>query len=174
LKLLPDLHIIDGLVDFYFENCNWIYRHVYPATFQAAWGRYKSGHTAHRLVLATLCVIIAVAIRYIPESHALLVSLSSTREQLGQRYYEVARDALSRYRAESRSLSLELVELLLIRTHYLTLSKNDSEEIWAIRGELMSLGTAMGLHRDPEKWSMSRETAERRRWAWWHIILLER
>lgn len=173
-NMLPELHIIDGLVDFYFENCNWIYRHVYPSTFQVAWARYKAGSTTHRLVLATLCVVIAVAIRYLPESHALLVSLSGTREQLGQQYYDIARDALSRYRAESRSLSLELVELLLIRTHYLTISKNDSEEIWAIRGELMSLGTAMGLHRDPEKWNMSREVAERRRWAWWHIVLLER
>lgn len=63
---------------------------------------------------------------------------------------------------------------MLIRTHYLTLSKNESEEIWSIRGELVAIGTAMGLHRDPEKWKMSREIAERRRWAWWHIILLER
>lgn len=83
-------------------------------------------------------------------------------------------EALARYRAESRQLSLELVELLLIRTHYLTLSKNESEEIWSIRGELVSIGTAMGLHRDPDKWRMHREVAERRRWAWWHILLLER
>ena len=32
----------------------------------------------------------------------------------------------------------------------------------------------MGLHRDPDKWRMHREVAERRRWAWWHILLLER
>lgn len=96
----------------------------------------------------------ALAIRYLPERHALLASLPHTHEELGGRYYDIARDALSRYRAESRSLSLELVELLLIRTHYLTLSKNDAEEIWAIRGELISIGTAMGLHRDPDKWRM--------------------
>ena len=64
--------------------------------------------------------------------------------------------------------------MLFRSTHYLTLSKNESEEIWSIRGELVSIGSAMGLHRDPDKWRMHREVAERRRWAWWHILLLER
>lgn len=140
----------------------------------AAWNKFKSGQSSDRLVLATLCVIMALAIRYIPERHPLLTSLPPVREQVCERYYEIARDALSRHRVESRSLSLELVELLLVRTHYLTLSKNNSEEIWAIRGELVNIGTAMGLHRDPDKWKMPRDLAERRRWAWWHIILLER
>ncbi|KAJ8589231.1 hypothetical protein M405DRAFT_818365 [Rhizopogon salebrosus TDB-379] len=35
------------------------------------------------------------------------------------------------------------------------------------------MGLAMGLHRDPNRWKMSKEVAERKRWAWWHIILLE-
>ena len=174
LTLLPQLHIIDGLVDYYFEYCNWNYRHVHPRSFQSAWARFKAGYSADRLVLATLCVIMGVAIRYLPERHALLASLPHTHEELGQRYYEIARDALARYRADCRTLSLELIECLLIRTHYLTLSKDQSEEIYAIRGELVSIGTAMGLHRDPDKWHMPRDVAERRRWAWWHIILLER
>lgn len=116
----------------------------------------------------------AIAVRYLPDGHPLSASLPREHEELSDRYYGIARDALNRNRAESRSLSLELVELLLIRTHYLTLSKTDAEEIWAIRGELVSIGTAMGLHRDPDKWKMPRDLAERRRWAWWHIILLER
>lgn len=66
------------------------------------------------------------------------------------------------------------MELLLVRTHYLTLSKDEAEEIWSIRGELVSIGTAMGLHRDPDKWKFPRDLAERRRWAWWHIVHLDR
>lgn len=174
LTLLPPLHIIDGLVDYYFEYCNWVYLHVHPRSFQSAWARFKSGYSADRLVLATLCVIMGVAIRYLPDRHALLASLPHSHEELGTRYYEIARDALVRYRSDCRTLSLELIECLLIRTHYLTLSKDQSEEIYAIRGELVSIGTAMGLHRDPDKWHMPRDVAERRRWAWWHIILLER
>jgi len=69
---------------------------------------------------------------------------------------------------------LELVECLLIRCHYLTLSKTDSEETWAVRAELVSMGLAMGLHRDPTRWRMSKEVAEGKRCAWWNITLLER
>jgi len=36
------------------------------------------------------------------------------------------------------------------------------------------MGLAMGLYHDPTKWRMSKEVAERKRWARWHIILLER
>ncbi|EJC98892.1 uncharacterized protein FOMMEDRAFT_113458 [Fomitiporia mediterranea MF3/22] len=175
LAQLPAIHVIDGLVDYYLNFCNWMYRHVYPPTFTASWNRFKDCASADRLMLATLAAVMAVAVRYLSEQHALLSALSTgTREEIGERFYMVACEALARYRAESRVLSLELVELLLIRTHYLTLSKTDSEEIWTIRGELVSIGTAMGLHRDPDKWRMSREVAERRRWAWWHILLLER
>ncbi|KAI5116072.1 hypothetical protein M0805_002918 [Coniferiporia weirii] len=175
LAQLPAIHVIDGLVDYYQNFCNWMYRHVHIGAFSAAWARFKDSASADRLVLATLSVVMAVAVRYLPERHALLSALPhGTREEIGERFYHVACEALARYRAESRALSLELVELLLIRTHYLTLSKNESEEIWSIRGELVSIGTAMGLHRDPTKWRMSRELAERRRWAWWHIVLLER
>ncbi|KAF9008834.1 hypothetical protein BDQ17DRAFT_1349028 [Cyathus striatus] len=63
---------------------------------------------------------------------------------------------------------------MLIRGHFLTLTKTDSEEIWHIRGEIVTIGMAMGLHRDPGRWRMPRDLAERRRWAWWHIVLLER
>ena len=164
LALLPAIHIIDGLVDFYFEYCNWMFRHINEPAFLAAWRRFRVSASADRLVLATLAVVMAVAARYLPEKHALLAGLDGaspggpgqgqTREALGERWYAVAKEAYKRYRAECRVLSLELVELLLIRAHYLTISKTESEEIWAIRGEVVSIGTAMGLHRDPDKWRM--------------------
>ncbi|KAH8104985.1 hypothetical protein DFH11DRAFT_1836297, partial [Phellopilus nigrolimitatus] len=190
LAALPAIHVIDGLVDYYLSFCNWMYRHVHPPAFAAAWARFKACASADRLVLATLAAVMAVAVRYLPARHALLAALAppgsaaaglggagadpDARAAVGERFYGVACAALARYRAESRTLSLELVELLLLRTHYLTLSKDESEEIWALRGELVSIGTALGLHRDPDKWRMPRALADRRRWAWWHVILLER
>lgn len=174
LNDLPQWRVIDGLVSYYFEYCNWVYRHVCQSTFLAAWSRFKSGHSPDRLILATVCVIMAISVFYLPERHPLLENIVETHEQLGDKYYSVMIKALGRYQAENRTYSLELVELLLIRCHYLTLSKTDCEEVWTVRGELVSLATAMGLHRDPRKWKMSREVAERRRWAFWHIILLER
>ena len=174
IDLLPPLPTIDELVTYYFEYCNWIYRHVNRPAFSTAWERFKSGTSADRLTLATVCNIIAVAVHYLPPNHRLVSDLGETHEEMGRRFHEVMRTALTRHRAECKTYSLELVECLLIRCHYLTLSKTDSEEIWTVRGELISIGTAMGLHRDPLKWRMSKELAERRRWAWWHIILLER
>lgn len=173
------MHTIDGLVDYYFEYCNWIYRHVNQPAMLASWSRFKNGQTNDRIVLATVCILIALAIRYLPPKHALLASLPGTCEELGDRYYAVMRSALARYRNDKdysggRSYTLELVELLLVRSHYLTFAKEDPEETWSVRGELVSIGTAMGLHRDPGTGRFDQAVAERRRWAWWHIVLLER
>lgn len=206
LAQLPAIATIDILVSHYTSFCNWMYRHVHPPSLIRSWRRFKEQARAGRITLATLACVMAVAVRYLPEDDPLLRSgalgtgtgsgptaAGATREEVGERFYAVACEALARYRAESRgALSIELVELLLVRTHYLTLSKSESEAIWAIRGELVCAGTALGLHRDPGRFNgpghaykggngsggkpkgMSRETAERRRWAWWHIILLER
>ncbi|KAH7916140.1 fungal-specific transcription factor domain-containing protein [Hygrophoropsis aurantiaca] len=174
LALLPSLETIDGLVSYYFEYCNWIYRHVNQTAFLLAWARFKSGANPDRVVLATVCMIMAIAVHYLPPRDPLIAHLAETHEELGKKFYDVMRTALDRHRAESRSYSLEMVECLLIRCHYLTLSKTDSEEIWTVRGELVSMGMAMGLHRDPLKWRLAKDVAERRRWAWWHIVLLER
>lgn len=174
LSLLPTIEIIDGLIVYYFEYCNWIYRHVNQATFSRSWERFKNGVNSDRIILALACAIMATATHYLPTQHPLLESLPETHEQLGQKFFDVSTQALKRKQQETKSYSLELVELLLIRSHYLNMLKNDSEEIWHIRGELVAIGTAMGLHRDPGKWRMHRDVAERRRWAWWHIVLLER
>ncbi|KAH7930037.1 hypothetical protein BV22DRAFT_1028781 [Leucogyrophana mollusca] len=174
LALLPSLETIDGLVSYYFEYCNWIYRHVNQAAFLLAWSRFKTGASPDRVVLATVCMIMAIAVHYLPPRDPLIAHLAETHEELGKKFYDVMRTALDRHRAESRGYNLEIVECLLIRCHYLTLSKTDSEEIWTVRGELVSMGMAMGLHRDPMKWRMAKDVAERRRWAWWHIVLLER
>ncbi|KAG5654658.1 hypothetical protein H0H81_009906 [Sphagnurus paluster] len=174
LALLPAIEVIDELIVFYFEYCNWIYRHVNQPSFTQAWERFKNGTSADRIILATACVMMAVATFYLPVHHPFLQSFQETHAEIGHKFYEVATTALSRRLAESRTYSLELVELYLIRGLYQTLSKNDTEEIWHIRGELVTVGMAMGLHRDPGKWRMHRDVAERRRWAWWHIVLMER
>ncbi|KAI1793010.1 hypothetical protein LXA43DRAFT_1004242 [Ganoderma leucocontextum] len=175
---LPDIHMIDGLIEYYFEYCNWVYRHVNEPTLLAGWDRYKRGKHGDRLILATVCILIALAARYLPPRHALLQGMSETCEELGSKCYDIMRHALDRYRKSAsspgRSYSLELVELLLVRSHYLTFAKEDPEETWNVRGELVSIGTAMGLHRDPGSTRFEKSVADRRRWAWWHIVLLER
>lgn len=178
--MLPPLHLIDALVDYYFEYCNWIYRHITQKSFQAAWQRYKSGESPDRITLATAAVLTALAIRYLPPGHELLLGLPGPYAneahymELSMQYFDVMKRALRRYQDETKVYTLDLVELQLVRCHYLTFAKTDPEEIWAVRGELVTMATAMGLHRDPGKSRYSKNAAERRRWAWWHIVLLER
>ncbi|KAF8494457.1 hypothetical protein F5888DRAFT_660765 [Russula emetica] len=172
-KELPPASVIDGLVDYYFEYCNWVYRFVNHRAFMAAWARYKSGARADRTVLATVCMIMAVALHYLPIDHELRRALPPDNEEIGKHLYSIMRLALQRKQTESRAYTLELVELHLIRTHELMVLKTNSEELWRIKGELVNIATAMGLHRDPGK-EMPFEVAERRRWAWWNIIIIER
>ncbi|RDB20541.1 putative transcriptional regulatory protein C1F7.11c [Hypsizygus marmoreus] len=174
LGMLPPIEVIDELIAFYFEYCNWIYRHVNQTSFTHQWERFKNGSSSDRIVLATACAMIAVATFYLPANHPLLDGFTETHEEIGQKFYEVSSDALARRWKDSRAYSIELVELHLIRGLHQTLWKNDSEEIWHIKGELVTIAMAMGLHRDPGKWRMHRDVAERRRWAWWHIVLMER
>ncbi|KIY45982.1 hypothetical protein FISHEDRAFT_48356 [Fistulina hepatica ATCC 64428] len=167
--------VTDQLIAFYFEYCNWIYRHVNQDAFMANWERYKRG-CRDRVTLAIACTITAVATRYMPpDNHVLGHYSTESNEVTGQNLFDVGTTALERRRQDSvRTYSVDLVECLLVRCHYMTLLKADSEEIWQAKSDLLSIGMALGLHRDPGKFRMSREVAERRRWAWWHIILLER
>lgn len=132
------------------------------------------------MVLATVCILILLAVRYLPNGHPLMATLPASSEELESRYYGVMREALQRHQRDLRrdgmgkGYSLDLIELHLVRSHYLTFAKEDPEETWSVKGELITIGTAMGLHRDPGDNRFAREEAERRRWAWWHIVLLER
>ncbi|KAK7471108.1 hypothetical protein VKT23_002523 [Stygiomarasmius scandens] len=174
LAMLPSVEIIDGLITYYFDYCNWIYRHVNQPSFIQNWERFKSGTSADRLILALACAIMSIATHYLPAQHPLLEGFGETHDQLGQKFFEVSTQSLQRRQQETKTYNLELVELLLIRSHYMVLLKTDSEEIWHIVGEVVTIATAMGLHRDPGKFRMHRDIAERRRWAFWHIVLLER
>lgn len=166
--MLPPLEIIDQLIDYYFDYCNWIYRSVNQPFFLKAWGRFKSGQSADRVVLATVCVILGVVVQYLPDQHSMLRDLSGTNGELANKYYNIMRVALQRQALEltRKTWTLDFVELLLIRAHFQILRKTDSEEIWSVTGELVTVAKAMGLHRDPVRWRMSKSVAERRRWAW--------
>lgn len=48
------------MIDYYFQHCQWIYRHVWERSFRARWGDFKNGHSTDELVLATCCGILAL------------------------------------------------------------------------------------------------------------------
>lgn len=174
LSLLPPLATIDHFIKHYFENCNWTSRTIDPTTFMQLWTLFKNGKSFDRITLATVCVIIAVTIQYLPSQHLLLESIPGTRLELRQKYYNLMRLAIQRYEAGPGGYSLPLAELLLLRCQYLAQCKTDSEEIWDVKSQLVSMCTAMGLHCDPSKWKMTHAISERRRWIWWNIVMVDR
>lgn len=60
IQAMPELKVIDGLIDYYFQYCQWINRHIWEATFRTQWTRYKAGDNPDTLVLATCCGILAM------------------------------------------------------------------------------------------------------------------
>jgi hypothetical protein len=175
VNLLPPFDTIDQFIDYYFEYCNWLYRHLNQPAFTTAWARFKAGQCPDRIVLATVCMIIAITTHFLPRRHPLLnICAGETNEESGRKYHSIMLSALQRYSMKPQAYTLELMELLLLRCQFHTLSRTDSEDIWSVRGEAISVAVAMGLHRDPGRWNMSKEVAERRRWAWWHVLIVER
>ncbi|QRV87593.1 Fungal specific transcription factor domain [Ceratobasidium sp. AG-Ba] len=174
LAKLPDVAVVDGLLKYYFENCTWLNRHLNQASLQTSWTRFKISTCTDHLTVSILFVVLAISLHYLPKSHPLAAQLRAN-SSLGDDYYENSTIALERQRTSgSKVPTMELVELHLLRANYLSISKIDCEEIWTIRGEVMSIALSLGLHRDPGKWRLSREQIERRRWAWWNVLQLER
>ena len=102
LAVLPSIDIIDGLIKYYFEYCNWIYRHVNQPSFAVQWERYKSGAQPDRIVLATACALMAIATHYLPIRHPLLDSFAESHEEIGLKFFDVSTTSLQRHTAEIR------------------------------------------------------------------------
>jgi Fungal specific transcription factor domain len=179
IDLLPPFYIMDGMIEYYFEYCTWVYWMVNKTAFLASWRKFKDGTFPDRLVLATASFILALALRYLPLGHDLLSHLphfSSAEDhsrELSVSFHEVGNKALRRHQDASNVCTIELVEALLAKCHYFVIAA-EPERTWAIRGTLVTIATAMGLHRDPDTTRFSRDAAERRRWAWWHIMFIDR
>ncbi|TFY59834.1 hypothetical protein EVJ58_g5528, partial [Rhodofomes roseus] len=147
LAELPAFDIIDALIAYYFDYCNWIYRHINEKSFMEGWQRFKKWESGDRVVFATACIVMCLSLRYLPSGHPLLDRMGSgTVEDHSNKYHTLMRNVLKRHRESAESLTrtytLPLVELLLAQSHYLTFAKEDPEEVWKLAGELISIGTA--------------------------------
>ena len=174
VRLMPPLAVIDALLDHYFEYCTWLYRPVDAVAFMRRWSNYKSGIWPCRITLATACVLLATAVFHLPDGHSISPGQPPVRSELGTRCYNIALMLMERHGPSTPGRDLDRIELLVARAYYLTLVTVDSEELWLLRAELVAVGTAFGLHRDPGTWSLPSTTAERRRMAWWNIVFLDR
>ncbi|KAG8928151.1 hypothetical protein FRC03_012289 [Tulasnella sp. 419] len=171
LEHLPDTS--EELISYYFENCTWLHRNLHQETFLKAWARFNNSASrpGGHIILATAFGILGIAVQYLPPNHTLFETSPDSQNDIANQYHRMAETAYRRHLLDTREPSLEVVEYLLIKAQFLHITKHDLEQVWAVRGELLSIGLAMGLHRDPGKWKMSREVKERRRWAWWNILV---
>ncbi|KAJ1308597.1 hypothetical protein OPQ81_004295 [Rhizoctonia solani] len=175
LAKLPDVPIVDGLLRHYFENCTWLNKYLNEPSLQTSWTRFKASTCTDQLTVSILFVVLAISLLYLPKGHPLATQLGGNVNILSEEYFQNCTIALERHRATGPKVpTMELVELHLLRAGYLSISKVDCEEIWTIKGEVMSIALSLGLHRDPGKWKLSKEQIERRRWAWWNVLQLER
>ncbi|KAI9450500.1 hypothetical protein BJY52DRAFT_1191779 [Lactarius psammicola] len=154
VRLMPPLAVIDALLDHYFEYCTWLYRPIDAVAFMRRWSNYNRIH--------------------LPDGHSISPGQPPVRPELGTRCYNIALMLMERHGPSTPGRDLDRIELLVARAYYLTLVTVDSEELWLLRAELVAVGTAFGLHRDPGAWSLPNNTAERRRMAWWNIVFLDR
>jgi hypothetical protein len=174
VRLMPPLAVIDALLDHYFEYCTWLHRPVDAVAFMRRWSNYKSGIWPCRITLATACVLLATAVFHLPDGHSVSPGQPPVRPELGSRCYNIALMLMGRHGPSTPGRDLDRIELLLARSYYVALVTVDSEELWQMRAELVAVGTALGLHRDPGSWNLPNATAERRRMAWWNIVFLDR
>ncbi|CAE6455748.1 unnamed protein product [Rhizoctonia solani] len=175
LAKLPDVSIVDSLLRHYFENCTWLNKHLNEPSLQTSWTRFKVSTCTDQLTVSILFAVLAISLLYLPKGHPLITQLGGNVNMLSEEYFQNCSVALDRHRATGPKVpTMELVELHLLRASYLSISKVDCEEIWTIKGEVMSIALSLGLHRDPGKWKLSKEQIERRRWAWWNVVQLER
>ncbi|KAH9950092.1 fungal-specific transcription factor domain-containing protein [Amylocystis lapponica] len=180
LALLPSVWTIDKLLQYHFDNCNWLYGLVDESSVLAGWSRFKSGQNRDRVILCTVVMIVGLTFLYLPNDHELRAkfAVTCTPTELCERYYVVVRGALRQIQDEAGSLASiyteDLVQLLLIKQHYMTFARDDPEEAWSLHGVALNIATAMGLHRDPCTLGHTPTMIGRRRWLWWRILLIER
>jgi Fungal specific transcription factor domain len=174
VRLMPPLAVIDALLDHYFEYCTWLHCPVDAVAFMRRWSNYKSGVWPCRITLATACVLLATAVFHLPDGYSVSPGQPPVRSELGTRCYNIALMLMERHGPSTPGRDLDRIELLLARSCYLSLVTVDSEELWLLRAELVAVGTALGLHRDPGTWNFPNTTAERRRMAWWNIVFVDR
>ncbi|KZV62328.1 hypothetical protein PENSPDRAFT_758810 [Peniophora sp. CONT] len=164
-KVLPNRDIVDGLIDFYFERCTWIFKHIDRISFTTRWQQYKSGAGTDPMALAGAAIISCIAVYYLPPNHALARTLDlyhfenampgtihanaarlDRADALAMEWYKAFFEAPKSSRSGRRISTMDELEVHLARTHFLAMSKIDTEEMWALRGTLVSAALAMGLH----------------------------
>ncbi|KAF8308536.1 hypothetical protein DL93DRAFT_2100582 [Clavulina sp. PMI_390] len=175
---LPNHEVLfEHLIHFFFESCTFFMAMLNQNLWLEEWRLERArGDKSNILTLGTVYLIAAIALSHLPENDPIggLLPKELNVNELGQRWYAASRRCIAQYRSLRAPPSLPYVEHLLLRCHYLYISQTIPTGSWAGKGDLNAAVLALALHRDPGNWKISPVEIERRRWAWWNFVSLDR
>jgi hypothetical protein len=174
MSRLPSVDLIDRLLEYYFQNCSWITCYIHASVFMPRWAQYKTCKEPSAVTFGTVCEIIAIVAKCLPVGHPLYAELGRSGSEMHKQYHDVllAADGYHPF-IHPHFYSVDLVELLLVRIHYAMITGAQSEDMWSLCRDLVTVGTSIGLHVDPGA-ALDAANTERRRWAWWNLLAIER
>lgn len=177
LSELPAKPTLQALVEMYLTSGRWNYMYLDEDILQRKLDAYVMRGEIDDATLALFFAVISVALYYCPWPHNILHAFPEPAMATGDRFHKLCMTMIERmHESITQHPTLEHVELHLLVGHYLSSSKlgDSAEELWSLTNRLNGLTTALGLHRDPERWNLPSDVILRRRWAWWNTLSFER
>ncbi|OCF45779.1 nuclear protein [Kwoniella heveanensis CBS 569] len=169
LKDLPPRHLTLRLVDWFFSKVNYVRYPIDEHLFRSALEVVYSGTSSASLVLALplIFIVLALSIRVAPDDY---VGPEDQKRTMSLKMYWNSKQAImlaSAVKAEN----LHLVETRICSGLYLILMhERRLAEGWAEFRAALTIGEAIGLHRDGSKLSLDPYVTEYRRRLWSYLV----
>lgn len=167
---LPPRHLADSLMDAYFNHVHHLYPFVHEPTFRIdydrMWRQTPNEHSRSRpLWLGVLNMIFAHGCEFCGSIAA--VNTTHVAAQFLQRARKIV------YAHVFRHESLELVQALLLMSHYLQ-GTLELKECWSLVGLMIRTALSLGLHLNPSGAVESMVERELRKRVWWGCYVIDR
>ncbi|KAH8805132.1 fungal-specific transcription factor domain-containing protein [Xylogone sp. PMI_703] len=165
---LPDRQLADSLVDGYFERVHPLYPFVHETSFRADYERVWTRSSVSALRpswYALLNIIFALGCEF--------CDAFQDGEVMATVRPFVTRSRNIIFSHVFKKGNLELIQSLLLMSHYLqgTLELN---ECWNLVGLMIRTAFTIGLHLNPEVFSLKAIEIEVRKRVWWGCVIIDR
>ena len=159
--MLPPAVEMENLLGVYFGATGSLFPFIHEPTFRETYDEFKASGFAkvRRIWLGLLNIIFAVA-GHVDQGGAI-----SAEERLGRSHIYYARAVALCSGPSRRTVSLEIVQYLLLVVLYLQGAQR-STETWSVHGLLVRTAIALGLHSDQagKKLDLVHQEARQRTW----------
>ncbi|WWD21666.1 hypothetical protein CI109_106152 [Kwoniella shandongensis] len=169
MRDLPPHDFASRLVEWYFQKCNYVRYPIDEFLFKQAFDTVYSDGSSPSTVIALplVFIVLATAIRIAPDE---LIASEDQKRTMSLRMYWSSKSAViiaSAVKAEN----LQLVETRILTGLYLVLMhERRLAEGWAEFRSALTIGQAIGLHRDGTKLGLEPYFTEYRRRLWSYLV----